>query len=432
MRTSTTRTRRGFTLLELAIAMGVSSMVVLAALTLLMSQQRAYQAGTEDRSLQDTGRVALSAVMGPLRTAGYGIDPAFALDLGDTEPVWIMKRGNRELIGALRSYACDAPILCRDHVDAPDELVFYARDPTFRRPVVAATAASVRLRGQMAQTLRRGQVLQLMCNTEPFLRAYVTVGATVGPVIPPDPDAEYDVQLEAGVQIGGRDAFPNQNAILTTPCFSTGDAIAAKVDRFRFHVVSFLPDGTVFDPRVDGGDAVQTAYSRPYLMLDQGLFDENDELIDRPVAPDVEDLQVTYLYRPAVPNGALQEVGAAEGFTADADAFPMQLVAPPRITDPPTAPSRATGSPVNIQAIRVSLVVRSPDENIKYASEDDRRIPPQRVTDDPNDPAPLANRPAYLGLTNYKRTRFDATAQMPNLRNAFVMYCNAAVSPGGC
>ncbi len=75
---------------------------------------------------------------------------------------------------------------------------------------------------------------------------------------------------------------------------------AFKVDRYRYHVVAVDDDGTV--------EAWGTAGARPYLMLDQGLSDADGNAIDRVIAPDVEDLQVAYVY-PLAPSGA-QVLGA--------------------------------------------------------------------------------------------------------------------------
>ena len=120
-----------------------------------------------------------------------------------------------------------------------------------------------------------------MCLTSPGLRAYVTVGQYVPPTIPANAATNVQIPLAGGAQINGRDAFPRQNAELTDGCFSTGEAMVAKVDRFRYHVVSFFEDGTRLDPATGGN--VQTVGSRPYLMLDQGLIDEYQIMVD-PVA----------------------------------------------------------------------------------------------------------------------------------------------------
>jgi prepilin-type N-terminal cleavage/methylation domain-containing protein len=441
MRALHQRPSRGFTLVELVIAMGASAIVVAAAMTLMISQQTAYRAGTEDRALQEASRIALAGVVVPLRKAGYGVDPAYALDFGQTDAVPQPGLQGGQTLGALSSYRCDTAIDCRDRTASPDEIVFYSRDPLFSRRAKAGTVTTsgLTLVGRMEQPLRAGQVLQVMCLTGEQTRAYVTVSTTVPAAsnVPENDTTDVPVVLTSGQTIDDHPAFPFQNDQLTSSCF--GDVvIVAKVDRYRLHIMGFREDGSAVDPAA--GENLQETGVRPYLMLDQGLRDADGGTIDVPVAPDVEDLQFTYLYPPAVAGGSLREVGGAEGILASAGAFPMALVQPPAITDALTAASRASGSPANIQAIRVSLVVRTPDADLKYEGDVHRRIPPtpasgRAATD--NDP--LANRSSYRGIPDYRRMRVDTTILVPNMRASAVTYCvtdptgaTAGANYGGC
>lgn len=435
------RPPHGFTLVELVIAIGATSIVIAAAMALMISQQTAYRAGSEDRSLQDAGRIALSAITRSLRTAGYGVDAGYALDFGQTDAVPQSGLQGGQSLGALSAHACDTAVDCRDRIDAPDEIVFYARDPVFSRRAKAGsvTTTGLTLVGRMEEPLREGQVLQVMCLTGEQIRAYVTVGATVPPAVnvPESDTTDVPVSLVDGQTIADHPAFPFQNGQLSNGCFAA-DVIVAKVDRYRFHVVGFKEDGTAVDPAA--GDDLQQAGVRPYLMLEQGLK-ENDAVIDRPVAPDVEDLQFSYFYPPAAAGAAHRVVGADPGTLASEEAFPMALVQPPAVTDALTAESRGTGSPVNIQGVRISLVVRTADPDLKYAQPEHRRIPPTPLSDreDPDLHDPLGNRESYEGVPMYRRLRLDTTLLLPNLRATAVIYCvtdptgaTAGANFGGC
>ena len=65
---------RGFTLVELMVALAISVVVIAGSLMLLNAQRRSFQGGSVDRALQEAGRVALIEISGNLRLAGYGLD----------------------------------------------------------------------------------------------------------------------------------------------------------------------------------------------------------------------------------------------------------------------------------------------------------------------------------------------------------------------
>jgi hypothetical protein len=135
-------------------------------------------------------------------------------------------------------------------------------------------------------------------------------------------------------------------------------------------------------------------------MLDQGLADATGNPILQMVAPDVEDLQLSYVF----PRSAAPAAGAVAGTALTADAAGIDLapaVAPPQYSDPATALNRTTHFPANIGAVRVSLVVRSAEADI-------------RITDPAVVPA-AGNRPDVAGPPNYRRARFDTSAATPNL-----------------
>ena len=72
--------RRGFTLLEMLIAMGVTSIVIAVISIVLVKQSQASVKQTQQRSLEETGRQALLEIAYAVRMAGSGIDPRAAFD----------------------------------------------------------------------------------------------------------------------------------------------------------------------------------------------------------------------------------------------------------------------------------------------------------------------------------------------------------------
>lgn len=381
------RARRpsGVTLIELVVATLVSAIVIAGALALLSSQQRAYQSTSSDRGLQDAARLALSAVTDNLRHAGLGVDAGLAFDFGSAANLR-MDRGPNGLTYSAASLACATPVSCRDKVDGPDELVFLYRDPSFGKVLMAAaTAASANLtlEGPLRQPLRKGQILQVMCFSGNMTWAYVQVSAEV----PASNNPTVSVAIESAATAN----FPRQNANLADACFSSvassdpGTRFSAakvfKVDRYRYFIA-----------RYDG---------RPYLMMDQGLFDGDGNPLLDVVAPDVEDLQVAYTFSNAP---ADQLVGAAAGTVLAAGATGIDLAPAdgcPIYADDPASPMRVNHHPGNIRAARVSLVVRTSEADL-------------RITDGDTLPAAL-NRPVIPADPGFRRLRVETTVAPRNM-----------------
>jgi type IV pilus assembly protein PilW len=386
---------RGVTLIELMITLTLGLIVIAGALALLVGQQAAFRAGTGDRAQQETARVALESVTSNLRMAGYGIDPAVAFDFGPQASIR-MARAPEGSVVAATSFKCNSAVSCRDSTTGPDEIVFLARDPGFGYPLAqgyASGSSQLVLTGPLRNPIHRGQILQVMCFTGSMRWAYVTVGAEV----PADAGATVAVPL-----VTGTTAFPNQTSLLNGDgCFGsaapTGSSAAVvagaakvfKVDRFRYFVQSFVEaDGT-----------------HPYLMLDQGLFDASGNAIVDVVAPDVEDLQFSYVF-PASTDPSLRLVGASSGnaITASSsgiDTAPSQ--GPPSFDDVSTSPQRTTQHPGNIRVVRMAVVVRTPTSD------------PNLLTDGAATVPAAGNRASFQGPTGYRRTLFETSSAIRNL-----------------
>ena len=322
------RNAPGFSLVELLIAMAVSLLVIAGAMALLVSQQRIFQVSSADRALQETGRIALEELTSNLRMAGYGIDPDYAFDFGP-QPTTRQDRApaTADLSAASTFPGCTA-ISCRDSIAGSDEIVFRYRNPSFVRSLAAAPTGgtSITIAGPLRAPLYQGQILQVMCFAGDMLWAYVTVGSTVG--------ITNDDTVTINLAAGNGDEFPFQNAYLTNGCFSavaprnanaTTFAAASKVykvDQFRYFLARYDEAGTVVT------DITTTA--RPYLMLDQGLLDGGNPILNV-VAPNVEDLQFAYVF----PNSAAanQLIGATVSSPISAGGSGIDL-------DPGCDPSR--------------------------------------------------------------------------------------------
>ena len=387
---------RGFSLMELAVALGVSAVVIAGALTILIGQQRTFKGTAGDRAAQEAGRLALERLTSELRQAGYGLDPGMAFDFGAAESpqsTAILQPG----VGTVRfgGYLCDAPVACRDKVDAPDEIVFHFRNPVFGKDVQTAThlpsEGELWLKGPLNAPIRPGQILQVVCYSGTLTWAYVTVNE----LVPATADPEFKVSLAA--PSGFESDFPAQNKFFTMDGCFAGEVRAFKIERRRYFIDTYSETGQ----RVAWG----TAGARSYLMVDEGLLDEKGEPIHEVVAQDVEDLQFAYLF-PLAPHPT-QVRGDAEGVAlkneaAGIDLAPVTIPSIPTYFVPSRDVSRATSHPSNARAVLVAVVVQQPADD-------------QAVVD-PELPL-LLNRAAIQRVASRRRSVFQTTVTVPNLES---------------
>jgi prepilin-type N-terminal cleavage/methylation domain-containing protein len=402
---ASTRSPRGFTLIELLIAALATAVLVLGAASLLVAQQTTFRHTSSERAMNETGRIGLEHIARNLRAAGFGVDPGLVFDLG-AQASARMDRGPSGGTFAAASLGCTTAISCRDRTDGPDELVFLSRDPSFGHALLApgptSGSTSLTLQGPLLQPLHQGQILQVMCYSGPMAWAYVTVGAEVAAA----PAAtSVDVPIASG---GGTSyPFPLQNSLLGpgTPgnsCFANvataGDATTIpsatkvfKVDRYRYFIQTHAADGTVV--------AWGTAGARPWLMLDHGVLDAGgNELIDV-IAPDVEDLQVAYVFPWDTVNPL---VGGTAGAAMSAGATSIDLsVSPPVYSDDLAAIARQSHHPANVRAVRVGIVTRSSQADTTLSNT--YSVPA------------LLNRPSLVGVPGFRRQVFETTIAVRNL-----------------
>jgi hypothetical protein len=92
-------------------------------------------------------------------------------------------------------------------------------------------------------------------------------------------------------------------------------------------------------------------------------------------------------------------------------------VTPPRNDAAPDDPSRRTGSPGNIQGVRVAIVVRTPEPDITYESAVDRELPA------------AGNRPVVTGPAGHRRALYESTVPAYNMQSRFLAF--PMVNPAG-
>jgi type IV pilus assembly protein PilW len=367
------RPPRGFTLVELLVALAVTAVVMVGVVAVVNAQRRAFAEGNRERAAQTSGRAALALLEQKVSLAGYGLDAPLALDL------------DRYVNGP-----CPAQLApcSRDRIDDSDELVIHARNPDYWVPgtytsepsgnawrIHQVTANDVTVRARQGQRFARGQILQAVCRAGQDW-ALFTVASTT-PVVA-DPAGEVvTIRLVAA---NAAEPFRRQDYAAGVACFNggavNGEARLFLVDRYRFHV------------RPEPGTS---ARFNPYLMLDMGVDQDGDDDVDADdelvVAEGVELLQVAYVFldnamavrglTPGTQIGIARNATPASGAAAQTGSGITSLTFPGPVganepvyrptswmrynVGPPPNAARRTDHQANVRAVRVALSVRSPD-----------------------------------------------------------------------
>jgi len=431
MRTS--RHRHGFTLVEMLISLAVTSIVLVGVIAAANAQQRAYYGGQKVRAAQNTARAALLYLEQKLPLAGFGMDPALALDLG----TWYTS-------GPCPSAPCQP-----DSTTSSDELVFYARNPAYwvhptdfsqapkgnawRFTEIADTTVTILARA--GDVFRKGQILQVVCPGDgryayfsvktktPATATGTTPSAVTVPiedVSPSNPFLRQDVATSASM--GDKCFKPTTEADAVGRLF--------RIDRYRFHVRPVSQGGDTYDP---------------YLVLDQGIdwnedgvVDDKDEIL---VAEGIEIFQVGYVFADATNQTAGTSAGTTITFvtanddqsSAAANDVPNTIVRTrfPGTTPPPSGqsvyypssfyryryddPMRRSAHQANIRAVRIGLSARSPtpdsDAHSTYPISTGFTLfnldtPPSWIK---------AFADARGGDDRFQRIRLDSTVNLPNM-----------------
>ena len=361
--------RRGFTLVEVLVALGLLAALVAVIAGVLIQQSLTSSKQQLQRDLEERGRLATVALVKSVQMAGYGIDPPAAFDFD--------------------RYACGTPgtaSTCRsggrDQTAAPDELVVSYRDPAFFRNVTglvggAAGPWTVQLDRPLTKAIAAGRIVQLLCSgADPASYTAVGNAANTG-----------DTQLTLRALTNADGYYPQLNP--TDACFNASALMLVERDRYWIDVDPF--DGV------------------PALWRERGLG--NNELVAR----GIEDLQLAYTIgappatspfapggvSPAVPPAACGAgTGWIFGLCTTTAGTPIETApAPDWRNDSYDSVNRYTGNPANIRSVTLSVVARSTQPS------------PDRAGD--GVPA-LANR-AARAADRFSRAVLTVTQPTPNM-----------------
>ena len=372
------RGERGFSLIEMTVAMGLGAAAVAGISLIVLAQSNIFIVQQQRRDLEAVGRHALNDIARSVRMAGYGIAPSAAFDFD--------------------RFACTTPgdgSTCnggsRDRSDAPDELVVAFRDPVFSRRVTAKTGSgpyTLTIATALTARLEAGRLVLLVCDgADPV--SYGAINTSVDP-------GSTSVQVRTVAAADG----PFPTAAPADACFAASTMML--VERIRY----FIADDV----------------GLPSLFKDRGRG--TNELIAR----GIEDLQFTFTIG-APPAGSPFAATVAPfscsgtpqwtyGDCATASGTPNpSATAPDWQNANYDSANRYTGHPANIRRVQIELVALA------------TRDSPERA----GDGAPiLGNRPARARDKRH-RTVFSVGEPTPNLltRGYFLPPILADTNVGG-
>jgi type IV pilus assembly protein PilW len=330
------RQHRGLSLIELLIGSTIAIGAIAMAGMAFLAQNKALQAMDFTRIANASARDTLLTLEGGLRTAGWGVDPRYAIDLLSATP-------------------------SVDRTTAPDDLSVIARNPMYQWldngegtcvtaggcyggnawpiAVLGASPVAFTITLQGGQVIEKGRLLQAVCLGGEF-PVIVTSSATYS--------APAGTPTTVTVQTAATASFPYNDTSAIRACHGQTGSALFLVDRARYFVT------------ISAGV--------PWLMLDPGIdLNANGTLPPAdaadliPIAKDVEDFQVAYMLNgtgsgpDSDHNWILADAaGVVELPTAPADATTL-----PTYVTPLNDASRLTAASANVRGIRLSLVFRS-------------------------------------------------------------------------
>ncbi|OJH42135.1 PilW family protein [Cystobacter ferrugineus] len=274
------------------VSSAVTFLTVLTVSAAFLNYSQSFYTQAGIRGGQASLRQSHLTVIRNLRMAGYGMEPKYAFDF----PSDWMRASSR-------------------NNNMSNRLVFRMRNPSFNAVAQTVTNAGITLKEPLKETLRQGQLIQVMCEgAAGWGYARLT--------------ADSPVKSSALTLSGALDKFPNTKKLEDVECFkpsSNTRIYVFKIDVYDYSI-RFIDD-------------------RPYLFRQHGLgATTSSDPYGEPVAEDIEAFRVTFLREdgtPFIPDP-----------TADAPEYDTPVTVPPH-------PWRTNRHPANIRAVIVGMVARS-------------------------------------------------------------------------
>ncbi len=404
----------GFTLVEMAVALVLASLILLGVMGTFILQSRAYTATRMSTELQDNARTAFDTIAGMLTNAGFGITKS------DTAPPGFT-------FGPALASFHDSAALCFYYRNAPSQ--YYTCNSngvpdTYQTATIDGTQCNQG--GWTACTPYGTDSLTFAYRDPAYLGVNLNVNATGVPINigftniypyiglqPSDTVFLIDPTFLASAlaTIGPNGAVNPTAATVNNVPLSSNPGFYNEIDSMqqyasRFNTVmngysGFVQKVNVVHVYIDYSDP-----NHPTLMM------QINGQMPIPLADDIEDFQVQFVMDDnSTTNPDIMGSQAIQVFPSFANNY----------YDPTSASPPLHQNPMNINAVILTIVARSSSPSQSVAT------PPQTWVADHNTTQIPYPTPTLGPLANYQRVTYQGIIPLPNLRTYTKLYLNAVL-----
>ena len=404
----------GFTLVEMAVALVLSSIILIGVMGTFILQSKAYTATRMSTELQDNARTAFDTIAGMMTNAGFGITKSDTAPPGFTfGPALASFHDSAAFcfyynLSPTQYYTCNANGAADTYQTATvdgtqcnqngwstctpygtDSLTFAYRDPSYLGVNLNVNTSGIPINIGFNNIypyigLQPSDTVFLIDPT--FLASSL---ATIGPGGAVNPTAA----TVNNVPLSSNPGFYNE--------IDSMQLYATRFNTMMNGYSGFVQKVNVVHVYVDYSDP-----NHPTLMM------EINGQQPIPLAQDIEDFQVQFIMD--------------DNSTANPDIMGSQTIPTfPSFTnnyyDPTSVSPPYHQNPMNINAVILTIVARSssPSQSVSAA--------PQLWVADHNTTAIPYPTPTLGPLANYQRVMYQGIIPLPNLRTFTKMYLNAAL-----
>jgi type II secretory pathway component PulJ len=410
----------GFTLVEMAVALVLSSIILIGVMGTFILQSRAYTATRMSTELQSNARTAFDTIAGMLTNAGFGITKS------DTAPPGFT-------FGPALASFHDSAAFCFYMPSASSPSPYYTCNPngtadTYLTSTMDGTQCNQN--GWSSCTPNGTDSLTFAYREPNYLGINLNVNAASLPISigfqdiypyiglqPSDTVFLIDPTFLASAlaTIGPDGAVPPTAATVTNVPLSSNKGFFNEIDSLQQYAPKFNTVVNTFSGFVQKVDVVHvyidyTDPNHPVLMM------QINGQQPIPLADDIEDFQVQFVMddntvaNPDIMGSQLQATQSTAQFPSFLNTY-----------YDPTNPITPHQNPMNINAVILTIVARSDNPSQSVATAPQLWIADHNTTQIPYPPTTLGP------LANYQRVTYQGIIPLPNLRTQTKLYLNSVL-----
>ncbi len=404
----------GFTLVEMAVAMVLASIILIGVMGTFILQSKAYTATRMSTQLQDNARTAFDTIAGMLTNAGFGITKS------DTAPPGFT-------VGPALASFHDSAAFCFYYNNAPSQ--YYTCNPngvadTYQYATIDGTqcnqngwsACTPYGTDSLTFAYRDPQYLGINLNVNTAASPYNIGFTNIYPYMGLQPsDTVFFIDptflASALATLGPNSSVNPTTGTVTNLSLSSNQGFYNELDSISSYASRFNTVMNGFSGFVQKVDVVHVFvdYSDPNHPTLMMQINGQQPI---PLADDIEDFQVQFV---------MDDNTATNPDIMGTQAIPIFPSFANNYYDPTSASPPLHQNPMNINAVILTIVARSASPSQSVAT------PPQTWIGDHNTTQIPYPTPTLGPLANYQRVTYQGIIPLPNLRTYTKMYLNSVL-----